>query len=467
MLKKIISACIFILMFSLSGASQTPHISGTVRLDISKGLFQCDLEISDLPRISGYSVLLNSGFNIKYFRNTGDTKNYYFERYYNDKQSFEAFQYYFPSNDRRSRFLPDAFRISYTGAFPVIGDTAKMSSDDWKGNIAFNDRYLRATEQSVWYPILYDTLNDVTYDNVTYDLQIICETPETIYLNGSAPQKSAAANFTSTVPFPLFLFIGNYGFEKNKETYFLNAGLSGEQESELSSWCRKIMGYYEKELGIPYGVPVSFIDAEPVCKDRSWMFVTYPSIVSVGRPPYTLSGLFRKDKPELRDSAMINYYSHELGHYYFGTYLVPNAELKWLFLEGTTEYLSLQTSRNILGEKYYRDLLTKYSKVPDKYELVPLSEIKQADQIDDYYRYNYVPLLLTALESEIGKERMWKWLRAVLASKNVKTDYAFFKSSLLASGVTQKEWDNFEGKYISAKDAKENVLNVAKRLTSN
>jgi hypothetical protein len=47
--------------------------------------------------------------------------------------------------------------VRYTGAYPVYRvDEGEGSTHDFKGVIAFNGRTLRATEQSKWYPVLYD-----------------------------------------------------------------------------------------------------------------------------------------------------------------------------------------------------------------------------------------------------------------------------------------------------------------------
>jgi len=91
-----------------------------------------------------------------------------------------------------------------------------------------------------------------------------------------------------------------------------------------------------------------------------------------------------------------------------------------------------------------------------------MATIKNSE-IDETYRYYYVPLLVTALEKEIGKEKVWNWLRTVLKSeKSVKTDYEYFKTSLVKSGIKEIEFKNFEEKYILSEKAKENVNKIVK-----
>jgi hypothetical protein len=86
-----------------------------------------------------------------------------------------------------------------------------------------------------------------------------------------------------------------------------------------------------------------------------------------------------------------------------------------------------------------------------------MATIKNSE-IDETYRYYYIPLLVTALEKEIGKERVWNWLRTVVKSdKLVKTDYEFFKSSLIKSGIKESEFKKIEENYIMSEKAKENI----------
>jgi len=111
MKKKTIFLILLFFEFTVYQA-QTPHISGTVYLSINNGVISCDFEVSNIPEINGYSILLNTGLNVGYFSNCTDSYNYYFDKYYNSDDSYEAFQYYFP-NDKDKRFLPKCFRICF------------------------------------------------------------------------------------------------------------------------------------------------------------------------------------------------------------------------------------------------------------------------------------------------------------------------------------------------------------------
>jgi len=456
---------IFILIFAntLMIFAQIPHLKGEVNISILNGTMESDLDYSNLPQLKNYSIWLNTGLNLRYFRDDTDKFNYGNIKYYNDEKSSEAFQYYFPDKENKGRFLPTNFKISYVGKFPVISDTLKANNrGDWKGNIAFNGKSIRASEQTAWYPILYDIENDILLNKITYDIIINCIDCETIYLNGSAPIEGKSANFRTDKPIAMMLFAGLFNFTKNRNTFFINTELNSEQEKVLENWTFKIVNFYENKFKIPYGNSVTYLYTTPISKRNAWMFVTYPTIAIIGQEKYNVKSYFKPNSNILKDNSNIEYFAHELGHYYFGTVLVPNSELRWVFLEGLTEYLALQTVKEVLGIEGYQKKIETYLNETKDYIPKSLATIKNSE-IDETFRYYYLPLLVTALEKEIGQEKVWSWLRTVLKSdKLVQTNYEFFKSSLLKSGIKESEFKNFEEKYILSKNAKENVNNIVK-----
>ncbi|MCZ8197885.1 MAG: hypothetical protein O9267_09790 [Flavobacterium sp.] len=458
-MKKII---ILLLIFQFTFA-QIPHLSGEVSISIKNGTIESNLEYSNVPKIKNYSLWLNSGLNLRYLRDAEDKFNYPNIKYFDDEKSAEAFQYYIPDGDVKIRLLPEKFKINYVGKFPVISDTLKANNrGDWKGNIAFNGKSIRTTEQSAWYPIIYDIDNDVVISKVTYDLTVNCSDCSSIYLNGAAPKSGNSVNFKSNQPISLLLFAGIFDFTKNKNTFFINTDLKPEQETVLSNWTDKIIKFYENNLRIPYGNPVTYLYTTPISKKNAWMFVTYPTVAIIGPEKYNVKSYFSDKTNELNDAANIEYFAHELGHYYFGTVIEPNSELRWIFLEGITEYLALQTIKEVLGENNYKRKIAEYLVEVKELNPKPLSIIKN-NEISESYRYYFVPLLLTALEKEIGKQKVWNWLQTILKSdKTTKTDYAFFKSSIIKSGISENDFLKFETKYILTENAKENVIKVVK-----
>jgi hypothetical protein len=66
--------------------------------------------------------------------------------------------------------------------------------------------------------------------------------------------------------------------------------------------------------------------------------------------------------------------------------------------------------------------------------------------------------LLTAIEKEVGEETMWAWAREVIGSNGQLTDFDFFKSTLMAAGVTENMFDNIFENLIDNENALQNVL---------
>ena len=451
------------LLTALTAHAQTPHISGDVYLSVKEGTIKADFDVSRLPSTTNYVIRLNSGLNVRFFRDSTDTNSYSADRSYDPEKSSESFGYWFPDKDGRGRYLPGRFKVSYVGAFPVYSDSAKRSEwGDWKGNIAFNGKTVRASEQTVWYPILYDTLEDKTYQNVTFDITVHAPDAKAIYLNGRPPQYGQTARFQSDKPFPLMLFVGDFDFRKERNTYLVNTTLTQSQADVLDGWFSRIKDFYAQKLQIPYGADITLLESTPVSQRNDWLFVTYPTIASIS-PKNWLSTLVDDKRNALADSSLLSFMEHELGHYYFGSVISPNSTLRWAFLEGMTEYLSLQATRNLIGKSFYDRQIKQYAGASKGMKgFIPLKKITVSSEIGETYKYQYIPLLLTALERQIGQEQLWKWFRTILNANNPITDYAFFKKTLLESGVSEKTFDTFEETYLSSDKSLTNLLALFK-----
>jgi hypothetical protein len=454
----------FACLFYFLSTGQTPHLTGNIFVSVSKGTIRCNLTLSNIPMVKDYCIRLNTGLNIEYLRDSADRTNYSYSKHYDDKKSDESFEYVIEKEDS-GKASPSTIIFSYTGAFPVVKDTNKILRD-WKGNIACNGNTILASEQSAWYPIIYDRKNDLTIDKYTYNLTVTCDDGKAIYVNGSSPKYGKTNTFKSAKPVALLLFSGNYGFEQLNNIHFINTGLTKEKLSLLSKKTNDITNFYQHKLGIPYGDKVTYLASSTTSKGTAFLFVTYPSVMIVGAKEWNINNLFDSRKPVI-DTNWGAYISHELAHYYFGTLFTPNSDLRFPFLEGFTEYLSLQYIRYSLGEKYYHLKQDEYSKSVTQFKekIPPLSQLTNDElttsnnrSMGEMYRYRYFPLLLTAIEKEIGADAMWKWISVIIKDKNATTNYAYFKKSLLQSGVNESTLNSIEEKFITSKAAVENVL---------
>ncbi|GAA5142609.1 hypothetical protein [Thalassotalea piscium] len=422
----------FPLLFSVTALAteQVPKLSGTINISVNSGTIDANFQLDNIPKIKDYLIFLNTGFNIQYFRNDKDKFNYAFEKSYNTNFSYESFGYYFPDNTGKNKFLPASIQFKYTGKFPVIDNMDKASDrGDWKGNIAFNGKTIRADGlQTAWYPVLYDIEKDKRYDAVTYDIEVTCIDCKSIYVNGSDPISATHGIFKREELTSVALFAGDYDIDKQNNSYYLNSGLSKQQMSELGNITASFKQYYQYNLNLPYGENVVYIHTTPTSKKDSWMFVTYPLIVAINHEKNGLSGLVDQDK----SGWFKPYIAHELAHYYFGTYRVFNSELGDMFSESLAEYLSLKLTKKLIDEKVYLENINKkLSNLADK-NFVAIKNIKNKSDYSNRnrYVYTYAPIVWLAIEKEIGEEKMWLWINKMLTVETEFTDYKFMIKTL-------------------------------------
>jgi len=224
-------------------------LKGTVNISIKKGTFDCDVILDNIPRIKDYVIRLNSGMNILNFKSLDNDFLIYYDKSVSDTLSTgESNAYYFSDNTGKGKFLPHTLEIRYTGKYPVAKDTIKnYSSQDWKGNIAFNGYSVRTDGyQACWYPVLYDITKDIILNKVKYDLQIICSDCSVIYLNGNAPVKGTTAHLKINTPVDISMYSGQYKIANVDGTYFLNPDIDENQIKEFGNITSVFKKFYEK-----------------------------------------------------------------------------------------------------------------------------------------------------------------------------------------------------------------------------
>lgn len=457
--KVVLIAFFICFLLSIHVNSQVPHLQGKIKISITNGTIDADLTLNNLPSTNDYSIWLNAGLNIEYFRDLYKDVNYTYNTEYKPEQSSEAFQHYFPSNDQKTRFLPAGFNIKYMGKFPVIRDTSKAYTwGDWKGNIAFNGRTLRASEQSAWYPIIYDKRQDLIINKYTYTIEVECLDGETIYLNGDVPKSIKKGIFESKEAVALLLFSGIYDYIRSDSIYVLNSTLTGQKLKTLINTTNKIIDFYEQILNTKYGKPVVYLSSTPVSKKNEWMFVTYPTVAVIGINQYKLDNYFDDATGYFKEKSNITFIAHELGHYYFGTKFVPNNTLRWFFLEGMADYLSIKAAKQILGDVEYNKIISSYIKMLDTFTPIPLNKITSPNEINETFRYRFAPLLLIAIEKKIGEKKMQDWLRLLVQTKNTFTNYEFMIASLSQIVKSEELMNEILNNFIISHEAKQNIL---------
>jgi len=461
-MNKILVIIIFLQLSSLKIYAQnsSPHLSGEINISVTEGTFECDLTLKDIPDISDYFIRINSGMNILHIRSKKpeDFLIYYNKSFNDTLSTSETSAYYFKDNSGNGKFLPEEIQFRYVGKFPVASDTINnYSRKDWKGNIAFNGMSVRTDAfQSAWYPVIYDIAMDKMYHKVRYDLHISCTDCSTLYVNGNPPQKAKEYNFISDLPVGPALYIGNFDFIAKSDTYLLNSVLTKDEANKFEDIVSTYKTFYEQNLNIPFEQVTTFIETTPTSLKDGFLYVSYPTIFSIGWDE-GLRGILNPKRA--------NYYkkliAHELGHYYSGTIKTFNSPIGNVLSEGFAEYLSMKVLAEYIGmEEFSTDLRKKFD-LSKKLNPNPISKIKTEEDLGNryLYAYRYFPLLLHSIEKEIGEEKMWQWLSDIFISASNITDYEYL-ISMLGKIVSKEELKNIRTNFMESSESINNIKNT-------
>lgn len=459
-MKKITAGLLPFLLTPLFSISQDtiPHIKGTVIISVKKGTIDCDLTLSNMPRLKDYYLRLNSGMNIRYIKNAEPgMQPLRYERSLQDTlSSGESSAYFIPGWNETGKYLPHTIRLNYAGMYPVIRDTSSVV--DWRGNIAFNGKTLRADGiQSAWSPILYDIKTDTRYENVTYDLEISCPDCKVIYLNGSQPVSGTRAKLSSNQPQDLTLFAGEIKSVPVNGTYFLNPDANQQQLTELEKTLQSYRRYLEKRTAIPYNGKAVYIQTTPVSKNNSWLFASYPTIVKVGWDDGMKTFMSKTDGPEF-----LQYMAHEIAHYYFGRLRSFNSPIGDMISEGFAEFLALDITRRLINESLYRENLQSKARTLQHFNPAPPASIQSKNDYKDRerYVYYYAPLIFAAIEKEIGETKMNEWIHSLLNTPASMTSYSFFEQTLNKVIADSTLFHSLRDKYFISENSLPNAIST-------
>jgi len=445
---------------SITAISQDtiPHIEGRISISIKRGTIECDLILSNIPWLTDYYLRLNSGMNIRYIKNAeGPGESMSYDKSLQDTlSSGETSAYFIPAYNKSGKYLPRAIHFNYVGMYPVITDTS--SAEDWRGNIAFTGTTLRADGiQSGWCPILYDVKTDTRYEKVTYNLDITCNDCQVIYMNGSPPVTGTHAIVKSAASQDLTLFAGDFRVVPINGTYFLNPDANDQQLGQLENSLHSYQEYLEKNLGIPYKGKEVYIQTTPVSKHNSWAFASYPTIVNV-----SWKGGLKAIEDKKESLTLLQYMAHELSHYYFGTVRAFNSELGNMLSEGFAEYLSLNITRTLISDSFYLKKLQSKVRAMRNFKPKPIADVHSQSDYEnrELFSYYYAPLLFLAVEKEIGQEKMWEWIKALLQSSTVFTNYSFVEQTLRKTVEDETKFSSLRDKYFNSTNALQNAIST-------
>lgn len=455
---------IFFLHTLCNAQSIGPTLKGSVNLSIKTGSMICDLKLVDIPPLSDYLILINSGMNIRFIKSCNSNIFFDFGKTYVDSISYEAFGYYLTHLNQSKVDLPKELHFNYCGQFPVMDSNNYPNTGDWKGNIAFNGTSIRADgNQSSWYPVIYDVKQKKAYTEIKCDIEFTCFDCNSIFLNGNDVQNAfgnSIFKFKSDKNVELLLFAGNFSTNEHRNTVFINPSIDKREMDSISRLIGDIKNFLEEVIRIKYEYKINFLQTSPTSKDNSWMFMSYPTIVDVSPINLANNGVF-----QYWDNQYKKFLAHELAHYYFGFHKTFNTKLGDIMMEGFPEYLSFRFIRQSYSDSLYSIYLDRKIKTLQFSSLTPISTLHTflGSYNREIYAYHYFPIILLAIEKEIGEKKMDKWMTKILSSKSHITDFNFLAETLSMALFIEKLYNRMSEKYFFSKNAAQNAIEKLKQ----
>jgi hypothetical protein len=441
--------CYLLIPFASFAQTQSPHLQGTMNIDIPKGLITCELKFSNIPTKGSYSILLNSGFNLKYFKQG----NKLLDNTTKDNSGKKEYELYSSAEDTVPLKSVEGITIFYTGAFPTY-TTDSVTGDDM-GVIAIKNNILRATVQSVFIPELVDRVTKKHITSYTYDFIVNCSRTETVYLNGSIPQRGRVLHFINNSPLDFLIYAGKYKIQHQNNLYLLNTNLDKRYVDALAKTTGEISAFYANKMGIAYDANIVFpqiFSIGPKNQYTKWAFTVTPTIVMDVNELNTKIDL---KKARINDPNTFRIIAHEMAHKYFMQQLnaIGTRNLWRFYHESLAEYLAFKAVENLLSEAVYKEQLTKY-KFTEKNKnasFPTFDEIENAEKDLTYASYNYYPLYLIGFEKIFGIDNTFKLLQQLVLDKDHFTfDTEYFKSRILKIGISKQDFKKYQTLYLDS-----------------
>jgi hypothetical protein len=435
---------------SVLQAQTPPHLDGVLEVDVAEGRLHGAFCLGGLA-VSGESArfALHRGLNVKHVKSAeGHALPISTEPEPHGNAVFYEVDLRTAGAQLASDRAPTVC-AEYVGTFPVYdvrqGDYRQL---DNTGVVAFNGFSLRALGATRWYPTPVSASTAHPVPDVTFRVAIRCQDCPQIYISGARPQPGPEAVFSSESPLPISIFAGDFLVQEADGFLFLGDELSHADGRLIARELTGIQDFFAGFLDLPYGPNPDIIRFIPVREDRVgqlWGFFSDPLIGLVGLPLAVFATILSDpDDPARR--VLHGFLAHELAHRYFpGPLGGPHRQM---FGEPFANYVDLKSTRHFFGEAAYRERLSAL-----RDDVIAGPDMPRLDEADtetlwnDHYRYKYVPMLLFALEREIGEGQMQRVLRELLTSDPVDrahADYAFFRRAAQRAGVAADVFSHWE-----------------------
>lgn len=447
-MRKYIFLAIFLCVLNIA-KSQT-HISGTLYLDIDNGIIDGKIKMNNFSHNKKLSLILHKGMNIKFVKENGkvifnnpkelvDGSNiqYEFHRWVNDNKVLDS--------------LSDIY-IEYSGKFPTFNNDEETADDD-KGVVAIKNGILRTTTQYPIIPFFIEIENGNFYSTQTFDLQIESPKDITVYLNGCDIQKGKSLHFLNDIPLDFFMYAGTFNTLEADKVKLLNTTLTIGDATAISSEINQIREFYKQKLGIAYNNEVvlpQIFTIGPKNQYSGWGFTVSPTIVLDYN---SIQSKIQNGK--FNDNGFITTIAHEMGHKYFGGILKVPSNLWHFYAESIAQYLSFKYIETQSKSDYL--IYLRNATFNDRYKSLTLPnyyEIEKTERNITNVSYDYYYLYLFGFEKEFGKEKTFELLRQMLKNAQDYSKYnsAFFRFNAMKTGISEKQWENFNEKYLKSQN---------------
>lgn len=443
---------LFAIFFSNFIFSQTPHLEGTINLDIEKGLVHCVFKFSKIDKKGSFSVLLNRGFNVKYFKLDNQVLDAARISNYNSIQ-YDIYKANSTDTDSPLTSVENII-VEYNGAFPVYKTNEKNDGDDM-GNIAIKDGIIRATVQSNFIPELIDRVSKKRTTSFTYDITVNSASNSYVYLNGCIPKKGKKVQFNSEKPFDFLIYAGNYKIKHKGNLYLLNSTLEDKYVEVLAENVKKISDYYANSIGIGYDDNVVFpqiFSVGPPNQYRKWAFTVTPTIVMDVNELNTKIDLKSRTITDVNTFKII---AHEMAHKYFMQQLnaIGTKNLWRFYHETLAQYLAFKAVENLISKDAYQKMLNEFTFTAEnrKAKFKTFEEIENSETDLTRASYDYYPLYLIGFEKMFGIQKTFKLLNQLVIDNNEFTyDTEYFKTRIIKIGISQTDYEKYEIEYLKS-----------------
>lgn len=452
--RNILAGLAALLALAGQGALAQPHVAGEVSLDVVGGLIAGSVCLTNRPADANGSFLLNDELNIVRITNGADGSALFHDDFYNGRMVGEGRFYEVD--------LPpaDPLCVEFTGKVPVYADHDALL--DWKGRIAADGRTIRAAEQAKWLPTLYDPVAGRELYTQTFALGVECAGCTTIFMAGFDPVAGTTARFETDVARYPVIYAGRYEARNLDGVWILDSAMPAFRADAFRAGFFAIRDFYAGYLNMPYGGTPAFVEFDLVSQNSTLAFVSWPGMFFGTRTLDEIATVLEDPAAAPAEEALstLALIAHEAAHYYFGSRNAPAGPYAQVFSESGAEFMAWKLVEDRMGadaraalEARARDGVRDAAR-----DMFPLTDPGAGDTLLYPWRYQYVPLLLAALEDRAGAGPMQHFVQALARATPTPETWAEITVIAANAGIETETWQHWVRDCITPPAAESCVL---------